>query len=68
MTIRVVNVTLGTKGPSTAVIPTTAIPAAAVSGHVSISYDDTVVTTKDHLIQGVRAALASALGTASLTN
>ena len=68
MTIRYINVTLGTKSKVSNEYATTVSHGAAQASHVTIAYDDATVTTKDHLVQGVRAALTQALGNANLTS
>jgi hypothetical protein len=67
MTTRYINVTLGTKSKVDNTYATTTSHGGSVVAHVTLAYDDAVITSQDALIQGVRSALAQALGNASLT-
>lgn len=63
MTVRYSNVTLGTKSTtSNAYEGAKVVHGVAQTANVSIAWDDSVVTNQDQLIQGVRLAMAQALG------
>lgn len=68
MTVRSVNVTLGTASVRDGSIPITAVShgGSSATGHVSIVYDDSVVNTQAQIVQGIRAALATMQGNANL--
>lgn len=66
MATRFINVTMGALRPDNTHNPVAQIQSAAAS-HLSIQYDDTVITSQALLIEAVRSALASCLGNRDLT-
>lgn len=66
MTTRIVNVTVETTKADGSVPITAANHAGATAGSLSVSYDDTVITTKGQLQAAFQAALVQALGNANL--
>lgn len=65
MTVRWITVTLGTKRPDNSFGAAKVNHSSSQAGDVTLAWDDSVVTTKDHLNQGVRLLLTQALGTLS---
>lgn len=63
MTVRYISVTLGTRDAGGGFSKATTKHVASQTSDVTVAWDDSVVTHKGDLIEGVRIALQTALGT-----